>query len=306
MKYFLILLLSFFTLLATAQDKVVSYSYVTFDNEYQNSVRKYIGYDKNFIIKNKDTTKEDHVLDITPLIGWRCYFFNGYINRFNDYRVNTIYRYNRNLCVNGSISFLGSNKWSPIFYDGFIRYNKGRLSTEVFSEKESVGTPLTNDLRYVSYTNGLSVDLRASRRITLVNSIANNRITDGNSRWFYSARIIYTLKNKSYTDIKIRRMIGGNYSPYYFSPNEISQYNIGWGFNRSFKNDLGVKFYFGSGLQFINNESMLMLNYDLRLTKKLNKNWNFELSTGSRNFNTYIFNTVNIKFVYTITKDINK
>lgn len=306
MKYILILLLSFFTLLATAQDKVVSYSYVTFDNAYQNSIRQYIGYDKNFIIKNKDTTKEDHTLDITPLVGWRCYFFDGYENHFIDYRVNTAYRWSKNLCFNGNVSFLTFNTWTPVFYDGFVRYTKRRFSTEIFSERESVGTPLTNDLRYVSNTNGLSVDFRVSRRLTFVSSLANNTISDGNSRWFHSCRFIYTLKNNSYVDIKARRMIGGEWSPYYFSPNQINQYNIGWGFNRSFGNDLGVKFYFGSGVQIIDKESLLMLNYDLRLTKKLNKNWNFELSTGSRNFNTYIFNTVNIKFVYNITKDINK
>lgn len=299
MKYILTFILSIFTFLALSQDKVVSYSYVTFDNAYQNSIREYVGYDKNFVIKNKDTTKEDHILDVTPLVGWRCYFYKGMENHFVDYRVNTNFKYNKNWCVNTNISFLRSKEWSPVFFDGFARYSKNKYSTEFFIERESVGTPIANQLRLVSTSTGASFDFRLSRRLTLVNSLAHNHISDGNVRWFQTARLIHTLGSNSYVDIKMKRMFGGEWSPYYFSPNQIYQYNVGYGFNKSIKG-FGVKFYLGTGFQRIDKENMLMMNYDLRLNKTFNKKWYGELSTSSRNFNDYIYNTVNVRVIYTI------
>ena len=301
MKYILTFILSIFTYFALSQDKVVSYSYVTFDNAYQNSMRQYVGYDKNFVIKNKDTTKEDHILDVTPLVGWRCYFYNGMENNFVDYRVNTNFKYNKNWCVNTNVSFLSSKEWSPVFFDGFVRRNKNRYSTEFFIERESVGTPIANQLRLVSTSAGLSTDFKISRRLTIVNSLAYNNISDGNSRWFHVSRLIHTLNSTSYVDFKMRRMIGGDWSPYYFSPNQIYQYNVGYGFNKSIKG-VGAKFYFGTGLQRIDNYNMLMMNYDLRLNRTFNEKWYGELSTSSRNFNEYIYNTVNVRVIYTIGK----
>lgn len=300
MKYILVIILSVFTFLAFSQDKVVSYTYITYDNAYQNSLRQYVGYDKNFIIKNKDTTKEDHVLDVTPLVGWRCYFFAGDENHFVDYRVNTNYRYNKNWCLNTNVSFLSSKEWSPVFYDAFLRHSKNRYSTEFFMERETVGTPKTNELRLISNSFGISNDFRVNRKLTVVNSLAYNKISDGNSRFFHTTRLIYNLNSTTYIDVKMKRMAGGEWSPYYFSPNQINQYNFGYGFNRVYKRKLGVKLYFGMGIQKIDNDIMLMSNYDLRLTRTFNKKWYGEISTGSRNFNTYIYNTFNMKFVYTI------
>jgi len=298
-KYILTFILSIFTFLTLSQDKIVSSTYLTFDNEYQNSVRKYVGYDKNFIINRKDTTKENHVLDVIPLVGWRCYFYKGQENRFIDYRVSTNFRYDRNFCINANVSFLNSSMWSPVFFDGLVRYTKKRYSSEFFFERESVGTPIANELRYSSTSTGLSLDYRVSRKLTVVNSLAYNGISDGNNRWFHSTRLIYTLKNNSYIDLKLRRMIGGEWSPYYFSPNQINQYNFGYGFNRVYKRKLGIKLYFGMGIQKIDDDIMLMSNYDLRLNRTYKK-WYFEVSAGTRNFNTYIFNTVNTKITYTI------
>ncbi len=299
MKYILTLILSLFTVLTFSQDRVISSTYLTFDNAYQNSIRKYVGYDKEFIIKNKDTNKADHMLDVTPLVGWRCYFYKGQENHFVDYRINTNFKYSRNLIFNTNVSFLTLNTWKPIFFDGLLRYSKGRFSTEVFFERESVGTPIANELRYVSSSIGASLDYRVSRKITVVNSFSYNNISDGNNRWFHSSRMIYSLKNNSYIDLKLRRMIGGEWSPYYFSPNQINQYNFGYGFNRVYKRKLGIKLYFGMGIQKIDNDIMLMSNYDLRLNRTYKK-WYFEVSAGTRNFNTYIFNTVNTKITYTI------
>lgn len=302
MKYILTFILSIFTFLAFTQDKVVSYTYVTFDNAYQNSLRQYVGYNKSFLIKNKDTNKVDHVLDVTPLVGWRCYFYNGSENHFVDYRVNTNFKYNKNWYVSTNVSFLSSKEWSPVFFDGFIRRNRNRYSSELFIERESVGTPIANQLRLVSTSAGLSTDFKITKRLTIVNSLAYNSINDGNNRWFHVSRLIHTLGSESYVDIKMRRMIGGDWSPYYFSPNQVYQYNVGYGFNKSIKR-VGVKFYFGTGLQIIDNYNTLMMNYDLRLNKTFNKKWYGELSTSSRNFNEYIYSTVNVRVIYTIGKE---
>ena len=300
MKYILLIIISLFSIITFSQNRVVSSTYFTFDNEYQNSLRKYIGYDREFIIKNKDTSKPDHKLDITPLIGWRSYFYKDQSNHFVDYRINTNFKYNKNLLLNTNISFLNSNDWSPVFFDGLVRYSKRRYSTELFLERESVGTPIANNLRYVSTSTGVSLDYRVSKKIIVINSFAYNSINDGNSRWFHSSRLIYSLKNNSYVDLKMRRMVGGDWSPYYFSPNQINQYNFGYGFNRMYKK-LGVKLYVGMGIQDIDTDIMLMSNFDLKLNRTYKK-WYFEISSGSRNFNTYILNTLNTRVIYTLKK----
>lgn len=301
MKKILTVLLLIFSLTSFGQDRLISTTNITFDNEFQNSFRKYFGYDKNIIIKNKDTTKENHVLDITPLLGWRCYFFNGKENHFVDYRLNTGFKYDKNWCVNTNISFLNSSMWSPIFFDGLFRYSGNKYSTELFVEREAVGTPITNELRYVSVSSGLSFDYRVSRNLTMVNSLTHNSISDGNDRWFYSNRFIYALKNNSYIDFKVKKMFGGEWSPYYFSPNQINQFNMGYGFNHSYEYNIKLKFYVGVGFQNIDKYNMLMMNYDLKLNKTYKK-WFFEVSFGSRNFNNYIYNVFNTKIAYIINK----
>lgn len=283
------------------QDKFISITNFTFDNAFQNSFREYVGYDKNFVIKNKDTSKEDHILDITPLFGGRSYFFNGKENHFTDYRLNTSFKYDKKFSTSTNIYFLNSKSWSPIFFDGLFRYSGKRLSSELFVERELVGTPVTNQMRYVSFSNGLSLDYRLTKKTILVNSLTYNLISDGNDRLFYISRVIYTMKKNSYVDFKLKRMFGGEYSPYYFSPININQYNLGYGFNRTYKPNINIKFYFGLGYQSINNDNMLMMNYDLKINK-LYKKWLFEVYFGSKNFNTYIYNVFNTKIAYTLSK----
>ena len=299
MKYILLLLLIPFY--SISQDKIMLETYLTGDNSYQQSIKQYIGYDKNIIIHSKDTTKPDKVLDVTPMMGYRYYYYDKVDNTFSDFRVNLKYKHNKNVLVNINTSILNSKDWNPIFFDGFIRYNKGRYSVESYIENESVGTPKTNQLRYYSKSIGTSLDFKISKKFTIVNSITYNKISDGNDRWFQTSRLIYTINQKSYLDLKFKHMLGSDWSPYYFSPESITQYNIGYGLYKPiFKDKAIIKFYFGSGFQLINKDKMLMLNSDLKLSRTFNRKWYGEVSISSRNFNDYIYNTMNIKLAYNL------
>ena len=281
-----------------SQDRFLSHTYLTNDNAYQSSFKQYFGYEKNLIFYPKDTLKQDRLLSVTPMIGWRCYFFNGLENNYTDVRTNVSYKYNNRLCGSFNLSFLSSKDWSPMFYDGYIRYSRKRFSYELYRERETVGTPVTNNLRYISSFTGLSADFRLNRRLTLVNSLAYNDISDSNGRWFQTMRFICTIKNGSYVDLKIRKMYGGEWSPYYFSPNYINQYNVGYGFYKP-KEKFTTKFYFGAGFQEIDNYYMVMFNLDLKATTNLRSKWNYEFALSSRNFNTYLYNTFTFKVYYT-------
>ena len=300
MRNILTLLISIMTFFAISQDRFVSNTYLTNDNAYQSSFKQYVGYDKNFVIKSKDTTKSDRILDITPMLGCRYYFYNGVSNNYSDLRTNISYRYNRNLCTNFSLSLLSSKEWSPLFFDGYVRYTRKKLSYEFFKERETVGTPVTNNLRYISSFTGLSVDYRINKRLVLVNGLSYNTISDGNKRWFQTMRFICSLKDDSYIDFKLRRMYGGDHSSYYFSPGYINQYNVGYGFYKPiYKEKFTSKFYFGAGFQEIDNYYMAMFNLDFKATTNLKSKWNYEFAISSRNFNTYIYNTFTFKVYYT-------
>lgn len=300
MKYFLTILISVIAFFATSQDRFISNTYITNDNEFQSSFRQYVGYDKNFVFHPKDTTKPDRILDITPMIGWRCYFFNGLENHYTDIRTNLSYRYNKNLYTNFSLSFLSSKDWSPVFFDGYIRYTRKRFAYEFFKERETVGTPVTNNLRYVSSFTGLSIDYLINKKLTLINSLAYNTINDGNNRWFQTTRFIFYLNARSYIDFKLRKMYGGEWSEYYFSPNYINQYNVGYGFYKPiYKEKFMSKFYFGAGFQEIDDYYMAMFNVDFKATTNFKSKWNYEFVVSSRNFNYYIYNTFTFKIHYT-------
>jgi hypothetical protein len=283
-----------------SQDRFLSHTYLTNDNAYQSSFKQYVGYEKNFTFHPKDTLEPDRLLSVTPMIGWRCYFYNGLENHYTDVRTNVSYKYSNRLCGSFNLSFLSSKDWSPMFYDGYIRYSRKKFAYELYRERETVGTPVTNNLRYISSFTGLSVDFRLTRRLTLVNSLAYNDINDGNRRWFQTMRFISTIKNRSYVDLKVRKMYGGEWSPYYFSPSYINQYNVGYGFYKPvYKDKFTTKFYFGAGVQEIDNYYMYMFNLDLKVTTDLKSKWNYEFALSSRNFNTYLYNTFTFKVYYT-------
>lgn len=303
MRYLLMLMVAMMSFMTIGQERIGSYTYITADNAYQYSVRQYAAYTKSFTIHPKDTTKPDRQLDITQMLGGRCYFYNGVENHYSDIRTNISYRHNRKWCANFSVSSLHSKDWSPVFFEGFVRYNKKRLSLEMFQERESVGTPITNELRYVSYSSGISADYRISRRLTAVGSITRNSISDGNRRWYQTSRIICEIGEGAYIDLKARRMFGSEWSPYYFSPSYINQYNIGYGFYKPFHDGkLNTKLYVGLGIQEIENNYMSMFNVDIKESTSFDSSWNADLIFSTRNFNEYIYSTLTLKVHYTFGK----
>ena len=295
-KYILLILISIFTSFVFGQDKVVSYTYIRFDNEYQNSTYQYVGYDRIFVINKEDQLI---VFDIIPLIGSRFYSNNNIENQFSDYRINTSFKYNRNWYINTNLSLLNSKEWSPFLFDVLVRYSKGKYSTEFFIERESVGNPITNQLKYISTTESLSLDYRIIKRLLIVNAISNSKISDGNIRLSNTSRVIYTLNSISYIDFRIRRVTNSEFSPYYFSPDKINQYNFGYGLNKVYRG-VTINLYVGSGLQIIDNEDVIMSNYDLKLSKVFNNKYYIEVSNSSKNFDTYIYNAINVKFTILI------
>ena len=304
MKILIAILLVFMSMVGFSQDKLVSYTYLTADNAYQTSIKQYVGYDRLITIHPSDTNKCDKILHIIPLVGYREYYYNNKSNQYSDLRLNTTLRCDRNLCFGANVSLIHTKDWTPLLYDGFARWTKKRFTTEFFREHELVGTPTTNDLRYTSTFTGVSVDYRLNRYLTVVNGISYNKISDGNDRWYYISRIICSMGDRTYIDFKTRQMWGGEWSPYYFSPQSMSQYNIGYGFYKPFFNEkLMVKFYGGAGVQVIDKDKMAMFNVDLKLTTNFDSRWNGELSVGSKNFNTYVYNTLSIKITYNLYRN---
>lgn len=295
-----------FAAAAAAQSRFTTQTYITSDNAYQSSFRQYAGYEKRDSIARRDTTRPPMFITGTQLAGWRCYFRNGVVTDYTDLRTSVSFTPSRRLFTNLNVSFLNSvetPKWSPVFFDGFVRYQKGSLTLEAFGERESVGTPLTNQLRYVSVTTGISADIRVSRRVTLVNGVARNEISDGNVRWYQSARVILALKERQYVDLKVRRMYGSETSPYYFSPLNVNQYNVGYGFFKPFNDSkIYVKAYVGLGIQEVNYYYMSMFNVDLKATSNFDSRWNGEVIFTTRNFNEYIYNTFSMRIFYKIGK----
>jgi hypothetical protein len=94
-------------------------------------------------------------------------------------------------------------------------------------------------------------------------------------------------------------MKGGEWSPYYFSPEDISQKQIGFGLNETFLNEKFLfKSYIGGGIQTIDKESMYLLTADFKVTTQLFKKLKSETSFGIRNFNKYIYSFGNMKLSY--------
>jgi hypothetical protein len=95
-------------------------------------------------------------------------------------------------------------------------------------------------------------------------------------------------------------MTNGEWSPYYFSPETISQNQMGVGFNQRISKDkVMVKGYLGGGLQKINDESMYLFALDMKFIYKIHPKLDSEASLGVRNFNKYIYSFGNAKLNYT-------
>lgn len=290
-----------FSMAALGQERAFSSSYFTGDNEYQYSSRQYAGYERDIALKSKDTTRPDGLLVASAAGGWRCYFYGGLENSYSDARISAAYRKGRNFRAGASVSQLYSKDWSPAFFDGYARYTRGRYSLEGYLEREAVGTPVTNIMKYSSFTAGASMDFRLSRKSTLVLAMARNEISDGNVRWYQTARMMRSFDRNSYVDFKIRRMFGSEWSPYYFSPRSIVQANAGYGIYSDLKKG-GLKLYAGAGIQEIEGSVMSMFSIDAKVSLALSERWSCEAVASSRNFNQYLYHTLTLRFSYDLKK----
>jgi hypothetical protein len=299
-KLFIIFIL--LPLISFGQKEVFTNSFISLDNESQLNIRTYQGYrtDLDSLFK-KDSVFIKRKTNVGISNGIRYYRTNPneptYF--FNEAKIYIKTKPIERLTVIFNPSLLMSKEFSNFTYEFNTSYQYKKWYFEASSERDLVGARAI-EMDLVSNYYGLSVDYSPTKQLTLVGGVQYNYITDYNNRWFYTSRIIYTLPNeKIYFDFKTRNMEGGEWSPYYFSPEDISQKQIGFGINQPLLNDkILFKTYIGGGLQTIDKESMYLLTADFKVTTQLLKRLNSETSLGFRNFNKYIYSFGNLKLSY--------
>ena len=181
-KIFLLVIL--FQIFLFSQDKIFSNLYFDNDNEGQNTFKYYIGYERD-VQSN---------LQLNVSAGIRDYTMPNFENTYRDFRLGSNYSPLNNLSIKANVSFLFSEKWKPVFFNGLVSYSPIKLFyIEAYIEHESVGSALTNDMKYISTFYGTSVDINITNYLTFVVGGAYNTITENNNRYYQIYRIIYTL-----------------------------------------------------------------------------------------------------------------
>ena len=302
MTKYLILFFSFLTSVSFAQKEVFTQSFISFDNENQLNIRTYQGVstDLDSLFK-KDSIfiKRKSIVGIAN--GLRYYKTN--INEpsyfFNEAKIYIKTKPIERLVIIFNPSLLLSKNFSTFSYEFSTAYQYKKWYLEASSERDLVGARAL-EMNLVSNYYGLSLDYSPIKQLTLVGGLQYNYITDYNKRWFYLSRVVYTLKNeKVYFDFRTKNMMGGEWSPYYFSPEDISQKQIGFGFNETFLNEKFIfKSYIGGGIQTIDKQSMYLLAGDFKVSTQLMKRLKGEIGFGIRNFNKYIYSFGNLKLNY--------
>ena len=298
--FFLIL---FFPLICFGQREVFTNSFISVDNENQINVRSYQGYQTSLdslfkkdsiFIKRKTIVGIANGLRFYQTdIGQPTYFFNEakiFIKSNPFKKVNVLF----------NPSLLMSRDFTTFTYDFNTTYQHKKWYVELSSERDLVGARAL-EVNLVSNYYGFSVDYSPVKTLTMVGGYQYNIISDGNRRPFYLTRIVWTLSNeKVYFDFRTKDMRGGEWSPYYFSPESISQKQIGFGINQSYLNDRGLfKLYIGTGLQTIDDQTMYLLSFDLKLINQILPRLRNEATFGIRNFNKYLYSFGDLKLKYT-------
>jgi len=288
-------LLFFISFASFGQRQFFTNSFSTLDNESEFSLRVYKGYSQSL-----DSIFRKRKTFVGIAGGIRYYDAKNTSNNFREAKFLFNSKLTKKLQLAGSSSILFNQDWNPFVYDLMLNYQWKKFYLEAFSERELLGVAATNDQKITSNFHGISVDYNPYKRFTLVTSISFNKISDGNYRWFQIYRAIYTLPNeKIYIDYKSRLMRGGEYSEFYFSPENITQNNVGLGLNTFiFKNKSYLKIYLGGGRQTIDDVNQNLFIFDLRLISKLGKNTNTETFFGIRNFNNYTYGFGSFKLIH--------
>lgn len=273
----IILLLILLSVTVHSQNKVFTDIAVDSDNEGTNTYKYYLGYNRS-VLDN---------LQLGVMTGNRHYIDPEINNSYNDLRLNANYSIFDNVSIIGNVSFLFSNEWNPIFYDGLISYTPNELFYfEAYIEHESVGTAETNNQKYISTYSGFSIDYKLFSDLTLVAGFSYNEISNNTNRLYQVYRLVYTLPTVEwiYLDFKTKLMTGGDYDPYYFSPNSLSEYNFGFGL----RGELGspnyyARFYSGGGVQRVESDMKALFMTNLRIGADFTPELSGELILGATN-----------------------
>lgn len=302
MMYKLLILFILLPLISFGQKEVFTNSFISLDNEQQLNIRTYQGYmtDLDSLFK-KDSVFIKRKTNVGISNGLRYYrtSFNEPTYFFNEAKIYIKTKPIERLVIIFNPSLLLSKNFSTFSYEFSTAYQYKKWYLEASSERDLVGARAL-EMNLVSNYYGLSLDYSPIKQLTLVGGLQYNYITDYNKRWFYLSRVVYTLKNeKVYFDFRTKNMMGGEWSPYYFSPEDISQKQIGFGLNETFLNEKFIfKSYIGGGIQTIDKQSMYLLTGDFKISTQLMKRLKGETSFGVRNFNKYIYSFGNLKLNY--------
>lgn len=287
----------FLSTIVLSQNRVFTQFYFDDDNEGQNTYKYYLGYSNDI---------QDN-LQLGIMGGFRNYLMPDLTNNYTDIRPFAVYSPLDNLSLKVNTSFLISKDWSPIFYDGLITYSPiDLLSFEGYIERESVGSPLTNEMQYVSTFVGVSADINITDYITFVTGLAHNNITGENNRWYQTYRAIYTMPfDWMFVDLKAKIMNGGEYSPYYFSPNNFGEYNVGVGINTElFGPQYYMRFYIGGGAQTVDDDTKGLFMSNVKFSGDLSPDLSVSLLYGVSNsihnvYGSYFYNYGQLQINYT-------
>lgn len=300
-KIFLFLI--FIPSICFGQKEIFTNSFISIDNENQVNVRSYQGYqtsldsilkkDSVFIKRKTFVGIANGVRYYQTNIGEPTYFFN-------EAKIYIKSNFYKKINLQFSPSLIVSKNFTTFLYDFNTTLNHKKWYFEISSERDLVGARALS-VNLVSNYYGASIDYSPIKQLTIVAGYQYNTIDDGNKRPFYQSRIVWTLKNeKVFFDFRTRDMRGGQWSEYYFSPEKISQKQVGFGINQSYLKDKGVlKLYIGSGLQTIDDQTMYLLTIDLKLINQILPRLRSEGVLGIRNFNTYFYSFGDLKLKYT-------
>lgn len=275
----IIFLIVFMSVIISAQNRVFTDVWIDGDNEGTSSYKYYLGYNRDVLDNFK----------LGIMAGNRNYNDPEFTNSFKDFRLNGSYTPIDGVFVSTNISFLSGNsfEWNPIFYDGLVTYSSPNtlFYLEGYIEHESVGTAETNNQKYISASTGVSVDYNIFSNFTLVAGFTYNSINNNTNRLYQVYRAIYTLPvDWIYIDAKSKIMTGGDYDPYYFSPNNLSEFNVGVGLNSELgSSQYYARFYIGGGTQTIDSNLKVLFLSNLKVSADFTPQLSGEILAGITN-----------------------
>lgn len=203
------------------------------------------------------------------------------------------------LNVSSKFSLVNGNGDINFLYDNQLTYKRGKFYGEISLEKDFVGArSITQNL--ITENWGLSIDYTPIKNLVIIGGGQYNVVGNDIDRWFYHSKVIYSLPDYNlFFDIRTRNMFGGEWSPLFFSPESISQRQLGIGYNYIYWRESGViKVYGGGGYQTIDGQTQYLFGVDIKTINQFSLKWRLESQFGIRNFNDYIwsFGEINLRY----------